>query len=58
MCLFEFDQGVSAAGQVVSLKVRLIDDIIEKINEHLPQQIRVLGKTLVPNTWRKSTYIL
>lgn len=37
------DKGVSAAGQVVSLKVRLIEDIIEKINEHLPQQIRVLG---------------
>lgn len=37
------DKGVSAAGQVVSLKVRLIDDIIEKINEHLPAQIRVLG---------------
>uniref|UniRef100_A0A3B3ZLV6 Pseudouridylate synthase 1 homolog n=1 Tax=Periophthalmus magnuspinnatus TaxID=409849 RepID=A0A3B3ZLV6_9GOBI len=37
------DKGVSAAGQVVSLKVRLVDDIIEKINQHLPLQIRVLG---------------
>lgn len=37
------DKGVSAAGQVVSLKLWLIDDIIEKINEHLPPQIRVLG---------------
>ncbi|XP_023130562.1 tRNA pseudouridine synthase A [Amphiprion ocellaris] len=37
------DKGVSAAGQVVSLKVRLIEDIIEKINENLPPQIRVLG---------------
>ncbi|XP_040012625.1 tRNA pseudouridine synthase A [Xiphias gladius] len=37
------DKGVSAAGQVVSLKLRLIDDITEKINEHLPPQIRVLG---------------
>lgn len=37
------DKGVSAAGQVVSLKVRMIDDIVEKINEHLPPQIRVLG---------------
>ncbi|KAA8584179.1 pseudouridylate synthase 1 homolog [Etheostoma spectabile] len=37
------DKGVSAAGQVVSLKLRLIEDIIEKINEHLPSQIRVLG---------------
>lgn len=37
------DKGVSAAGQVVSLKVRLVDGIIEKINEYLPPQIRVLG---------------
>ncbi|XP_040054017.2 pseudouridylate synthase 1 homolog isoform X1 [Gasterosteus aculeatus] len=37
------DKGVSAAGQVVSLKLRLIEDTVEKINEHLPQQIRVLG---------------
>lgn len=37
------DKGVSAAGQVVSLKLRLIDDTIDKINEHLPPQIRVLG---------------
>lgn len=37
------DKGVSAAGQVVSLKVRLLDNITEKINEHLPPQIRVLG---------------
>lgn len=37
------DKGVSAAGQVVSLKVRLIEDIIERINENLPPQIRVLG---------------
>ncbi|KAG7272808.1 hypothetical protein CRUP_017862 [Coryphaenoides rupestris] len=36
-------QGVSAAGQVVSLKVRLIDDIVESINKHLPAHIRVLG---------------
>ncbi|XP_036974143.1 tRNA pseudouridine synthase A [Acanthopagrus latus] len=37
------DKGVSAAGQVVSLKVWMIEDIMEKINEHLPPQIRVLG---------------
>ncbi|XP_018526057.1 tRNA pseudouridine synthase A [Lates calcarifer] len=37
------DKGVSAAGQVVSLKVRLIENITEKINQHLPPQIRVLG---------------
>ncbi|XP_028273861.1 tRNA pseudouridine synthase A isoform X2 [Parambassis ranga] len=37
------DKGVSAAGQVVSLKVWLIEDIVKKINEHLPPQIRVLG---------------
>ncbi|XP_034566123.1 tRNA pseudouridine synthase A isoform X1 [Notolabrus celidotus] len=37
------DKGVSAAGQVVSLKLRLIDDTVAKINEHLPPQIRVIG---------------
>ncbi|XP_072518194.1 pseudouridylate synthase 1 homolog isoform X2 [Salminus brasiliensis] len=37
------DKGVSAAGQVVSLKLWMIDDILEKINNHLPPQIRVLG---------------
>uniref|UniRef100_A0A0E9RJX7 tRNA pseudouridine synthase n=1 Tax=Anguilla anguilla TaxID=7936 RepID=A0A0E9RJX7_ANGAN len=29
------DKGVSAAGQVVSLKLWLIDDILDKINSHL-----------------------
>ncbi|XP_064163957.1 pseudouridylate synthase 1 homolog isoform X2 [Anguilla rostrata] len=37
------DKGVSAAGQVVSLKLWLIDDVVAKINAHLPAQIRVLG---------------
>ncbi|XP_047416275.1 pseudouridylate synthase 1 homolog isoform X1 [Sciurus carolinensis] len=37
------DKGVSAAGQVVSLKVWLIDDILDKINSHLPSHIRILG---------------
>ncbi|XP_058473428.1 tRNA pseudouridine synthase A [Solea solea] len=37
------DKGVSAAGQVVSLKLRLMEEVIEKINEHLPAQIKVLG---------------
>ncbi|XP_074546565.1 pseudouridylate synthase 1 homolog isoform X2 [Halichoeres trimaculatus] len=37
------DKGVSAAGQVVSLKLRLIDDTVHRINEQLPSQIRVLG---------------
>lgn len=34
---------MSAAGQVVSLKVWLIEDILEKINKHLPAHIRILG---------------
>ncbi|XP_012671242.1 tRNA pseudouridine synthase A isoform X2 [Clupea harengus] len=37
------DKGVSAAGQVVSLKLWLIEDILNKINAELPAQIRVLG---------------
>ena len=38
------DKGVSAAGQVVSLKVLLLDNLVEKINEHLPPVIRVMGE--------------
>lgn len=38
-------QGVSAAGQVVSLKLLLMDDLAQKINQHLPPQIRVLGES-------------
>ncbi|KAF7240699.1 tRNA pseudouridine synthase A [Varanus komodoensis] len=37
------DKGVSAAGQIVSLKVWLIEDILRKINENLPPHIRILG---------------
>ncbi|KAI8869336.1 pseudouridine synthase [Ramicandelaber brevisporus] len=41
------DKGVHAAGQVVSLKMIVdvpgVTDIVAKINEHLPAQIRVWG---------------
>ncbi|KAJ2643904.1 tRNA pseudouridine synthase 1 [Coemansia sp. RSA 1694] len=38
------DKGVHAAGQVVSLKMIVEDpDIVEKVNAHLPDQIRVWG---------------
>ncbi|KAJ2747762.1 tRNA pseudouridine synthase 1 [Coemansia sp. BCRC 34301] len=38
------DKGVHAAGQVVSLKMIIEDpDIVEKVNAHLPDQIRVWG---------------
>ncbi|XP_070618677.1 pseudouridylate synthase 1 homolog isoform X2 [Erythrolamprus reginae] len=37
------DKGVSAAGQIVSLKVWMIEDILQKINKHLPSHIRILG---------------
>ncbi|XP_014666393.1 PREDICTED: tRNA pseudouridine synthase A, mitochondrial-like [Priapulus caudatus] len=37
------DKGVSAAGQVVSLKMLLEEDAAARINEHLTPQIRVLG---------------
>lgn len=44
------DKGVSAVGQLVSLKM-LIDfpnyDLVANINKHLPDQIRVLGYTKV-----------
>lgn len=38
------DKGVHAAGNVLSLKLIVEDpDIVEKINQHLPEQIRVWG---------------
>lgn len=38
------DKGVHAAGNVVSLKMIVEDeDIVERINSHLPEQIRVWG---------------
>lgn len=43
------DKGVSAIGQVVSLKMWLIDDVVNKINAHLPQQIRIMGMQRVTN---------
>lgn len=38
------DKGVSAAGQVVSLRLLMLDNLVEKLNEHLPSVIRVMGK--------------
>uniref|UniRef100_UPI00398F0D1A pseudouridylate synthase 1 homolog n=1 Tax=Pristiophorus japonicus TaxID=55135 RepID=UPI00398F0D1A len=37
------DKGVSAAGQIVSLKLWLIDDLVDKINGNLPPGIKILG---------------
>jgi tRNA pseudouridine38-40 synthase len=45
------DKGVHAAGQVVSLKMILEDDIIERINLYLPKQIRVWGYVRVNNSF-------
>ena len=39
------DKGVSAAGQVVSLKLLMIPDLIESINAHLPEDIRIFGES-------------
>ena len=45
------DKGVSAVGQVVSLKLILLPDIVQKINAQLPKAIRVLGYTRVTNSF-------
>uniref|UniRef100_H3B8J2 Pseudouridylate synthase 1 homolog n=2 Tax=Latimeria chalumnae TaxID=7897 RepID=H3B8J2_LATCH len=37
------DKGVSAAGQLVSLKLHLTEDLVDVLNQNLPPQIRVLG---------------
>ncbi|XP_071948997.1 pseudouridylate synthase 1 homolog isoform X1 [Antedon mediterranea] len=45
------DKGVSAAGQVVSMKMFLLDDVVDRINQHLPDQIRVMDYKRVINSF-------
>ena len=46
------DKGVSAVGQLVSLKMVITGpDIVDRINAELPPQIRVLGYTRVINSF-------
>lgn len=46
------DKGVHAAGNVISLKLTIEEpDIIQKINEKLPEQIRVWGFTRTNNSF-------
>lgn len=47
------DKGVHAAGNVLSLKMQIIDgcDMVERINSHLPKQIRVWGYIPVINSF-------
>ncbi|KAJ2812154.1 tRNA pseudouridine synthase 1 [Coemansia furcata] len=50
------DKGVHAAGQVVSLKMIVEDpDIVEKVNSHLPDQIRVWGFVRVVQSFNCKT---
>lgn len=49
------DKGVHAAGNVVSLKLIVEDlDVVQKINSHLSEQIRVWG--IIPTTKSFSSY--
>ncbi|BFZ01066.1 hypothetical protein BsWGS_04105 [Bradybaena similaris] len=43
------DKGVSAVGQIFSLKIILVPDLVSKMNEVLPPQIRVIGYTRTTN---------
>lgn len=45
------DKGVSAVGQVVSLKMLLVPGVLERINANLPPTIRVLGYTRVTGSF-------
>ena len=46
------DKGVSAVGQLVSLKLIITGpEIVDRINAELPPQIRVLGYTRVINSF-------
>ena len=50
------DKGVHAAGQVASMKLMVDDEgVVEKINKHLPPQIRVWGYSLVPKSFNSKT---
>ncbi|KAG6007022.1 hypothetical protein E4U43_000364 [Claviceps pusilla] len=51
------DKGVHAAGNVISLKLIIEDeDIVEKINAHLPEQIRVWGIQRTNNSFNCYQY--
>eukprot|EP00002_Diphylleia_rotans_P025211 TRINITY_DN4984_c0_g3_i1.p1 TRINITY_DN4984_c0_g3~~TRINITY_DN4984_c0_g3_i1.p1 ORF type:complete len:450 (-),score=105.13 TRINITY_DN4984_c0_g3_i1:1125-2474(-) len=60
------DKGVSALGQVASFKCILLPDVIDRINEKLPEQIRVLDYTRITGGFnsknncdgRKYSYLL
>ncbi|CAL1533324.1 unnamed protein product [Lymnaea stagnalis] len=43
------DKGVSAAGQIFSMKIILVPDLIAKLNEVLPSQIRAIGYVRTTN---------
>ncbi|KHN99736.1 tRNA pseudouridine synthase [Metarhizium album ARSEF 1941] len=51
------DKGVHAAGNVISLKLIIEDeDIVEKINAHLPEQIRIWGIQRTNNSFNCYQY--
>lgn len=60
------DKGVSAAENLISLKMELVDDTLKNLNEILPKQIRVFGYAKVTKSFdsknncdgRTYTYIL
>ena len=41
------DKGVSAIGNLLSLKMELAEDTLQKLNDVLPKQIRVFGIYLI-----------
>ncbi|GAB0135321.1 hypothetical protein EsDP_00003664 [Epichloe bromicola] len=50
------DKGVHAAGNVISLKLIIEEDIVEKINAQLPEQIRVWGIQRTNNSFNCYQY--
>jgi tRNA pseudouridine38-40 synthase len=45
------DKGVSAAANLLSLKMEMQDDTLTKLNESLPKQIRVFGYNKVTQSF-------
>ncbi|XP_029645099.1 tRNA pseudouridine synthase A isoform X2 [Octopus sinensis] len=51
------DKGVSAIGQVVSLKMLIhFDNLIDRLNETLPKQIRILGMLRTTNSFNSKNH--
>ncbi|XP_005090205.1 tRNA pseudouridine synthase A isoform X2 [Aplysia californica] len=50
------DKGVSAVGQTFSLKAKLVPDFVQKMNENLPEKIRIMGYIRTTNAFDSKNF--